>query len=787
MKEFRIYLIGVFLIANIVSSQESSCPNSDFESGTFSGWQGGTGYCCPININNSGIVSDRHTIMSGNETDPNTCGAVTVVAPGGLYSARLGNSNTGTEAEKLTYSLDVTASNTLFIYKYAVVLQDPGHNPEEQPRFQIRVLNAAGGLIDPVCGEYTVVAGSNIPGFKNCDGGVIYKDWTTVGLDLSSYIGQTITIEFATGDCSKGGHYGYAYVDAFCSPLKISSTFCTGSAAALLSAPIGFTYLWNTGETTQSINVNNPTAGHTYTCLLTSVTGCTVNISTDLTLFDPVADFNITNTCFNNAVFKNTTALPFGTVLDSFFWDFGDGTTSTIENPAHTYAAPGDYIVTFKISNALGCKDTTTRSVKVYHEPTANIAYAASFCNSLTSPQAVNLTGTNLYTGGVFSAPPGLNISATTGAIIPNKSTPGNYIVTYSIPTTNGCTVPSVTTTVTITGLPSAVISYNSPFCRDVSAPQPVRLSGTLAFSGGTFTSTAGLVINNSTGAIVPSASKAGTYLVTYTIPAYTGCPAIPVTTSVIINPLPEPILVNGDICLDPQGNLARSFTFDTGLANKDFAFQWFFNGQIMKEAIQGTYTATEIGEYSVIATNILTGCASSQIYATVVSAQMASDFIISVSDTFTENNILTVVVNGGTGPFFFQLDNESFQDSNVFRQLSSGIHIVSLKDDTNCTVISKQVTIMGYPKFFTPNNDGVNDYWNISYYNNFPQAHIRIFDRYGKLIKEIAPLGSGWDGTFDGHLLPAADYWFIVNFKEFNLKGDLESKMFKSHFSLIR
>jgi gliding motility-associated-like protein len=640
-------------------------------------------------------------------------------------------------------------------------------------------------------------------------------------------------------------------------------------------------------------------------------------------------------------------------------WDFGDGTTSTIENPAHTYSAPGDYNVTFKISNALGCKDTTTRSVKVYQEPTANIVFPASFCNSLTSPQPVNLTGTNLYTGGVFSAPVGLNINATTGAIIPNKSTPGNYLVTYTIPTANGCTVPPATTkvsitllptafinypnlpycgnvtspqsvsltgtgaytggtfsstsgltidgktgavtpststtgnyvvtysvpavggcnafqvttnvvvnsfptaaisylgtpfctslntlqavtltgtysytggvfsapaglsidsvtgkvnpgiskpgtyivtyvipaivncnltpattSVTITGLPSAVISYNSPFCRDVSAPQPVSLAGTLAFSGGRFTSAAGLVLDTLTGAITPSASKAGTYLITYTIPASGGCSVVPVTTSVIINPLPEPILANGDICLDPLGNLARSFTFESGLADKDFAFQWFFNGVISKGAIQSTYTATEIGEYSVIATNILTGCVSTQIYATVVSAQMASDFIMSVNDTFTENNILTVVVNGGTGPFFFQLDNESFQNSNVFHQLSSGIHIVSIKDDTNCTVISKQVTIMGYPKFFTPNNDGFNDYWNISYYNNFPQAHIHIFDRYGKLIKEIAPLGSGWDGTYDGNLLPAADYWFIVNFKEFNLKGELESKMFKSHFSLKR
>ena len=961
MKQYQQLFLIVLLLSSGLLFSQSSCPNSDFESGTLAGWQGATGGCCPISATTPGIVDGQHTIMTGPGTDPNSCDVITVVAPGGLYSARLGNDGTGARAEKLTYSLTISASNSLFIYKYAVVLQDPDHSPSEQPRFQIRVLNSAGVLIDPICGEYTVVSGSSIPGFQTCNGDIRYKDWTTVGLDLSAYVGQTITIEFATGDCSLGGHFGYAYVDAYCSPLQISSTYCTGAFAAILSAPIGFSYLWNTGATTQSINVNNPNAGLVYTCLLTSVTGCTVNISTNLTLFDPVADFTITNTCYDDAIFENTTFLPFGTILDSFLWNFGDGTTSTLENPTHSYAAPGTYNVTFTISNALGCSSTTTYQVTVYQSPTAAIAYSgsASFCTSDTTPQSVALTGTNLFAGGVFSAPTGLTVDATTGAIDASTSTPGNYVVTYTIPTANGCTVPPVTTnitivlspsatisypntpycgnltsqqtitfngvgaytggtftstagltinsttgaitpilstpgnyvvsynvpsfggcagfpvttnvvinpyptavlsyagnpfcksvltnqpatltgtnsftggifsstaglvinsatgeihpglstpgtytvtyiipgipnciltpvttSVTITGIPTATIAYNTPFCRDITTPQPVNLNGTYAYTNGVYTSSPGLVINSATGAITPSASDAGVYTITYTIPSSGGCASSQVTTSVTINALPDPILVDGDVCFNPNGNLVRNYTFVSGLNILNYSFEWFFNGALIPVANLSYYTAIAVGTYSVIATNRLTGCKSSQVFGTVILAEQATDFFTSIDDTFTQHNVMTVVVQGGTGPFLYQLDNGPFQTSNVFYQVPSGVHNVTVTDDTACTQITKIVTVMGYPRFFTPNSDGTHDYWNIYYYNNLPEAQVYIFDREGKFIKQFDPSGFGWDGTFNGAMVPATDYWFLVKYKEKNLNGVKESREFRSHFALKR
>ena len=313
--------------------------------------------------------------MKGKGVDANTCDKISVVAPGGLYSARLGNDNIGKEVETLSYTLDVTEANALFIYKYAVVLQDPGHKPEEQPYFKVSVFNENRELIDPLCGSYNVIATSNLPGFEKCTtNSVVYKDWTTVGLNLSAYIGKNIIIEFETGDCALGGHYGYAYVEAYCSSLKINATYCANANGTILSAPIGFAYLWETGETTQTIKIDNPINGKKYACQLTSATGCKVDISTLITFQEPIINFDTTGNCDNSDTgFINTTSNTDNTT-NSFHWDFGDGTTSDLENPKHQFASKGDYNVRFSFSNSLGCSYSITKTIKINPNPAPHLS-----------------------------------------------------------------------------------------------------------------------------------------------------------------------------------------------------------------------------------------------------------------------------------------------------------------------------------------------------------------------------------------------------------------------------
>ena len=83
------------------------------------------------------------------------------------------------------------------------------------------------------------------------------------------------------------------------------------------------------------------------------------------------------------------------------------------------------------------------------------------------------------------------------------------------------------------------------------------------------------------------------------------------------------------------------------------------------------------------------------------------------------------------------------------------------------------------YSRFFTPNGDGYNDTWRIKLSNFEAGLAIKIFDRNGKLIKTLTNMDNGWDGTYGGLVLPASDYWFLIN-----RANGLEHK---GHFSLKR
>ncbi|HBZ20086.1 MAG TPA: hypothetical protein DEO60_03070 [Bacteroidales bacterium] len=183
--------------------------------------------------------------------------------------------------------------------------------------------------------------------------------------------------------------------------------------------------------------------------------------------------------------------------------------------------------------------NTAPGTITVTAPPSATISYTGSPWCTTAGVQNVTLTGT---TGGIFSAPAGLSINSSTGAITPGASAAGTYTVTYTIPATGGCGVFITTTSVTITALPTAVISYaGNPYCITLTTPQPVSFTGT---PGGTYTSApAGLSINAATGAIIPSLSTAGTYTVTYTIPAAGGCSIVTANTTVNIVSSPTAII----------------------------------------------------------------------------------------------------------------------------------------------------------------------------------------------------------------------------------------------------
>jgi len=373
MKKFLTVI--ALLISQLVHSQ---CTNVDFSLGNFTGWQAYLGNCCPINVANSGIVGNRHTITSGAGTDPRTCNQVPVVCPwGGPFSARLGNAQRGAQAEALSYTFIPTPASALFIYSYAVVFEDPGHIEEEQPRFETFVI-ANGDTIE--CTKFIVSSNGNLPGFQSCPGidaqgqpiQIRYKNWSQVGVDLSAYIGQTVTIYFRTGDCDLGGHYGYAYIDAVgCQPMDIDVLYCVGDSMATVTAPLGFaSYVWNTGDTTPQITVD-PVQYPIVSCTITSVSGCTAVLNTALNPIDPQVGFLVPNGCICNTpqtTFTDTSTSVHSPIV-SWQWTFGDGGTASIQNPTHTYMLPGNYLVTLMVTTAFGCHDQVQWNVQIYPCP----------------------------------------------------------------------------------------------------------------------------------------------------------------------------------------------------------------------------------------------------------------------------------------------------------------------------------------------------------------------------------------------------------------------------------
>ncbi|MFD2541064.1 T9SS type B sorting domain-containing protein [Lacinutrix gracilariae] len=155
------------------------------------------------------------------------------------------------------------------------------------------------------------------------------------------------------------------------------------------------------------------------------------------------------------------------------------------------------------------------------------------------------------------------------------------------------------------------------------------------------------------------------------------------------------------------------------------------------------------------------------------------------LSAPFSNYGIIKANASGGSGNYEYQLDDGFWVTSNVFNNLNDcDQYIISVRDVNGCsTKASATIQILIYPKFFTPNDDGVNDRWNIRCLSYQPLAKIYVYDRYGKLLNKISPSGVGWDGTYNGKALPSNDYWFVAEYlDELNIK-----KTFKSHFTLKR
>jgi gliding motility-associated-like protein len=480
-QSLRLFLL-IFLVSHFLFAQNNAgCPNANFSMGNFSNWQGYTGnYSNPASA--VGIVNGRHTIINAQGIDPNTCGGLPMIPPGSTFSARLGNASTGAQGERLTYTMNVTAQNSLFIYKYAVVLQDPGHSPAQQPVFQMRLLNQNGTQIGGNCGQYSVYAGQPGQNFQTCSNRK-WLPWTVVGINLQAYIGQNVTIEFTTKDCSLSGHYGYAYVVADCMPLILDLDYCFGSPTINISGPAGFqSYSWSSGQNTQSISVPAATAAPSYTVTMQSFSNqgnCTVALTASAIPTTVQNNFTVTQACpWAQTQFNSTpTILPQvinGVPLAnggaaSWYWNFGDGSTLTGNNPAvhqnptHVYQNPGTYTVTHIVYTQAGCLDTAVQTIQVLPPPVINFTFndtcAGSVVNTVNQTQDPNLAAVTYQWLWGDNSP-----NSTTTNASHTYQNAGTYQIGLAATNVGGCT-DTLYQTVTIFPLPPVNAGNDVTIC----------------------------------------------------------------------------------------------------------------------------------------------------------------------------------------------------------------------------------------------------------------------------------------------------------------------------------
>jgi len=229
------------------------------------------------------------------------------------------------------------------------------------------------------------------------------------------------------------------------------------------------------------------------------------------------------------------------------------------------------------------------------------------------------------------------------------------------------------------------------------------------------------------------------------------------------------------DILVDETIGLCENESLILNAGSGFTSYEWNTNPPQFTQQI----TVNSGGIYEVTVTNAL-NCSKTKIF-TIEASGIATIEEIVIND-FQENNSATIEISPTSlGDYEYSLDGINYQNSNVFSNLLAGEYTVYVQDKKGCGITLETFYILDYPRYFTPNNDGYNDNWNIKNLERrgLENSLITIYDRYGKLLKQLIGNSSGWNGTFNNEVLPAADYWFTIELTN--------GKTVKGHFSLIR
>lgn len=471
------------------SNLDEPCPaNIDFESGDFSNWTAYTGDVRAVSGNNVVTVSpsqplaNRHDIVAAsNPSVLDPYGLFPINPPDGSgFAVKLGNDINGAEAERISYQINVPANSVdaSIIYRYAVVFQDPGHLTYEQPRFSAKLLDVQTNTYLP-CATYEYISTSSLPGFQTStiEDTVKFKTWASVYVNLSHYAGRSLILEFTTADCTKGGHWGYAYIDVGDCNISASVEYRCNPSQASFTAPPGFEFynwwssdfstLLGTGET--MLLDNPPVPGTTVHVEVIPYNGYGCSDTLDVTLVNgaPTANAGADQSiCVNGSITIGSAPVP----GHSYSWSPASYLNNALA-ASPTSSPPQTTTYKLTVTNlATGCTAEDSMLVNVNPKPIAQFDPSSPQClagNSFT------FNNTSSVSSGSLSYAWSFGDSSYSAAPNPSHSysMAGVYPVKLVATSNHGCKDSTTHPAVTVNANPPVKTIADRSICRGTSVP----------------------------------------------------------------------------------------------------------------------------------------------------------------------------------------------------------------------------------------------------------------------------------------------------------------------------
>jgi hypothetical protein len=775
-----------------VPNQESAsfarlnyCDNLDFSNLDFSNWDT---YCAttsgllgvlqnitpysPPSLCNGRL---QHSLVTGG-TDPIVPSMSRTYPGGNNLSVLLGdNQGINGRASIIRRTFNVTAQNNKLIYRYAVVLENPDHTDDEQPFFRTRLIKPDGTY--DACADYLSFAGDGLPGWNSIQIGVEsfeYRDWTTVLVPLTAYIGQTVTIEISVADCDRGGHFGYAYLTFDgCDSSDNLQLFCENGIYKLKAPDGGISYLWNTGETTPIINLNQP---GNYSCTIVPF-GATQNCNLTYNYnYQPISYTltNPTNFCraSNNSIQVNISGGIQPLLLN---YSINGGTSIQQVINSNTFNLPIDNslpnplnysISVAQNSNTLSCAVPLTTSINLIDTVAPSGSQMQQFCAPATlSDITVNGTAIQWYA------------NATGGTALPTNTDLVHNVTYYASQTLSSCeSYIRLPVTVSLIN-PNAPTGQNTQsFCYSATINDLVltgnNLQWYLSATGGTALPSNTNLINNT---------------IYYASQTQNGCESIN----------RYPVLVTITNPQAPTGTNQQTFCNNASIADLSItgnSVQWYLNAT-GGSPLPNTFNLSNNTTY--YASQIESNCESNTRFPVFVSiiipmlpnGKPVQYFCIENNSTLNDivlNYNYNLVfydspINGNILPQDYLLVNDETIYASSYDVINNCESIGRFPIKTK--IVNSELT---FYNLITIDQNDLNKQLIIEGIEYFPENSIEIFNRYGNLIwsgvnydninnvfKGMANTGNAISAS---NYLPSGTYFFILKFpndcKYSELKG---------------